>query len=70
MTKIEAENIIKNYNDFDEETGEKYGCVIMSYNGTDEHDNHYFNCRVTGTETDEIIEVMVTNDGEIFILPT
>lgn len=68
MTKEEAKKILEQYQEIDDDTGEKINIIIHKYLG-----NNIFRCKEEGIAYDnelEMPEYFVADDGNVFVLPT
>ena len=72
MTRAEAEKIMLNHHEVDDDTGERITFDIVSYEGTDGA-NHLFRCKEAGTQNvdiDELPVYEVIDENTIVVLPT
>lgn len=71
MTEQEARNILKNFRETDDDTGEQYGYIIQKCCGKDGN-GYVFQCKVEGMEykpTDQLPLLAVYPDGTIMNVP-
>lgn len=73
MNKKQAENIILNYKEYDDDNEEHYGYTIKEYYG-DENGCHIFVCEADGVDYNGNTELKrpilsVEPDGNIVLLP-
>lgn len=52
MTREEAEKIMLNHHEIDDDTGERITFEIVSYEGSN-GDNHLFRCKEAGTKNED-----------------
>lgn len=58
MTRDEAEKIMLNHHEIDDDTGERITFEIVSYEGSSGN-NHLFRCKEAGTKNEDSAELPV-----------